>query len=183
MKMNKMVQSRLNFSDLVDAPVAMNREWGKKHTRNKDLFFSQEKQESLCVMLRKFKFWKIGYFEKQRGEVQGPVGGIMTECNSEAPVEHVLSLENAPKQNSNKRKERNVASFFPPMMMVPSYASFLADTIFTVPALQSCCNYGECSVSGSAKRLVKGALQEATKKREMRYSDVKKMDCRICRSF
>ncbi|KAI3902277.1 hypothetical protein MKW92_053038, partial [Papaver armeniacum] len=33
----------------------MDREWEIKHTRNKDLFFSQEKQESLCVMLRKLK--------------------------------------------------------------------------------------------------------------------------------
>ncbi|KAI3895904.1 hypothetical protein MKW98_025695 [Papaver atlanticum] len=47
----------------------------------------------------------------------------------------------------------NVASFFPPMMMVPRCASFLADTIFTVPALQSCCYYGECSVSVSFLKL------------------------------
>ncbi|KAI3894089.1 hypothetical protein MKX03_013286 [Papaver bracteatum] len=45
--------------------------------------------------LPKFKFRKIGDFEKQSGEVQGPFGGIMTECNTDAPVEHVLSLENA----------------------------------------------------------------------------------------
>ncbi|KAF5784544.1 putative protein-serine/threonine phosphatase [Helianthus annuus] len=37
--------------------------------------------------------------------------------------------------------------------------------------------------SGIAKRLVKAALQEAAKKREMRYSDLKKIDKRVRRHF
>lgn len=37
--------------------------------------------------------------------------------------------------------------------------------------------------SGSAKRLVKTALQEAAKKREMRYSDLKKIDRGVRRHF
>ncbi|KAH7522834.1 hypothetical protein JRO89_XSUnG0100200 [Xanthoceras sorbifolium] len=36
---------------------------------------------------------------------------------------------------------------------------------------------------GSAKRLVKVALQEAAKKREMRYSDLKKIDRGVRRHF
>ncbi|KAL9262823.1 Cell division protein FtsY homolog, chloroplastic-like protein [Drosera capensis] len=45
--------------------------------------------------LLKYKFRKIGDFEKQNGEIQESFGGIMTECGSEPPVEHVLSLEDA----------------------------------------------------------------------------------------
>ncbi|KAL6497929.1 hypothetical protein OROHE_026775 [Orobanche hederae] len=37
--------------------------------------------------------------------------------------------------------------------------------------------------NGSARRLVKKALQEAAKKREMRYSDLKKIDCGVRRHF
>lgn len=37
--------------------------------------------------------------------------------------------------------------------------------------------------AGSAKRLVKAALQEAAKKREMRYSDLRKIDKRVRRHF
>ncbi|XP_031257770.1 probable protein phosphatase 2C 42 isoform X2 [Pistacia vera] len=36
---------------------------------------------------------------------------------------------------------------------------------------------------GSAKRLIKAALQEAAKKREMRYSDLKKIDTKVRRHF
>lgn len=36
---------------------------------------------------------------------------------------------------------------------------------------------------GSARRLVKAALQEAAKKREMRYSDLKKIDRGVRRHF
>lgn len=36
---------------------------------------------------------------------------------------------------------------------------------------------------GSARRLVKAALQEAAKKREMRYSDLKKIERGIRRHF
>nr|GMD76540.1 probable protein phosphatase 2C 42 [Ipomoea batatas] len=37
--------------------------------------------------------------------------------------------------------------------------------------------------SGSAKRLIKAALQEAAKKREMRYSDLRKIDKKVRRHF
>ncbi|XP_037492177.1 probable protein phosphatase 2C 42 isoform X2 [Jatropha curcas] len=37
--------------------------------------------------------------------------------------------------------------------------------------------------TGSAKRLVKAALQEAAKKREMRYSDLRKIDKKVRRHF
>ncbi|RRT33682.1 hypothetical protein BHE74_00054937, partial [Ensete ventricosum] len=36
---------------------------------------------------------------------------------------------------------------------------------------------------GSARRLIKAALQEAAKKREMRYSDLKKIDRGVRRHF
>lgn len=39
------------------------------------------------------------------------------------------------------------------------------------------------SFQGSARRLVKAALQEAAKKREMRYSDLKKIDRGVRRHF
>jgi len=39
------------------------------------------------------------------------------------------------------------------------------------------------SLQGSARRLVKAALQEAAKKREMRYSDLKKIDRGVRRHF
>ncbi|XP_043687489.1 E3 ubiquitin-protein ligase At1g12760-like isoform X1 [Telopea speciosissima] len=45
--------------------------------------------------LPKYKFRKIGDYEKLSGEIQGPFGGIMTECDAETPIEHVLSLEDA----------------------------------------------------------------------------------------
>lgn len=38
-------------------------------------------------------------------------------------------------------------------------------------------------MQGSARRLVKVALQEAAKKREMRYSDLKKIDRGVRRHF
>lgn len=40
-----------------------------------------------------------------------------------------------------------------------------------------------CVLQGSAKRLVKTALQEAAKKREMRYSDLKKIERGVRRHF
>eukprot|EP00262_Sarcandra_glabra_P006185 TRINITY_DN18308_c0_g1_i1.p1 TRINITY_DN18308_c0_g1~~TRINITY_DN18308_c0_g1_i1.p1 ORF type:complete len:379 (-),score=35.52 TRINITY_DN18308_c0_g1_i1:536-1672(-) len=42
-----------------------------------------------------YKFQKIGDNEKLSNGVSGSVGGIMTECSSERPIEHVLSLEDA----------------------------------------------------------------------------------------
>lgn len=38
-------------------------------------------------------------------------------------------------------------------------------------------------LQGSAKRLVKAALQEAARKREMRYSDLRKIDKKVRRHF
>ncbi|KAI8024564.1 E3 ubiquitin-protein ligase [Camellia lanceoleosa] len=45
--------------------------------------------------LSKYKFKRIGEFEKQNGEIQESFGGIMTECDTDTPIEHVLSLEDA----------------------------------------------------------------------------------------
>ncbi|XP_042505854.1 E3 ubiquitin-protein ligase At1g12760-like [Macadamia integrifolia] len=45
--------------------------------------------------LPKYRFRRIGDYEKLSGEIQGPFGGIMTECDAETPIEHVLSLEDA----------------------------------------------------------------------------------------
>ncbi|KAL6965115.1 hypothetical protein U1Q18_036169 [Sarracenia purpurea var. burkii] len=43
--------------------------------------------------LPKYKFRRIGEFEKQNGEIQESFGGIMTECDTDTPIEHVLSAE------------------------------------------------------------------------------------------
>jgi len=45
--------------------------------------------------LSKFKFRKVESNEKLTGTIQGPVGGIMTECQAESPIEHVLAEEDA----------------------------------------------------------------------------------------
>ncbi|XP_058223999.1 E3 ubiquitin-protein ligase At1g63170-like [Rhododendron vialii] len=45
--------------------------------------------------LPKYRFQKIGEFEKQKGEIQESFGGLMTECDTDSPIEHVLSLEDA----------------------------------------------------------------------------------------
>ncbi|KAF7137912.1 hypothetical protein RHSIM_Rhsim07G0020100 [Rhododendron simsii] len=45
--------------------------------------------------LPKYRFRKIGELEKQKGEIQESFGGLMTECDTDTPIEHVLSLENA----------------------------------------------------------------------------------------
>ncbi|GAB2232177.1 hypothetical protein Droror1_Dr00011204 [Drosera rotundifolia] len=45
--------------------------------------------------LPRFKFSKLGDYEKKNGEIQESFGGIMTECDSDTLVEHVLSLEDA----------------------------------------------------------------------------------------
>lgn len=42
-----------------------------------------------------FRFRKIGDFEKQNGEIQESFGGIMTECDTDSPTEHVLPLDDA----------------------------------------------------------------------------------------
>ncbi|KAF8379443.1 hypothetical protein HHK36_028879 [Tetracentron sinense] len=45
--------------------------------------------------LPKYKFRRMGDSEKLNGEVQGPSGGIMTECNADIPIEHALSPDDA----------------------------------------------------------------------------------------
>ncbi|KAK4262729.1 hypothetical protein QN277_028254 [Acacia crassicarpa] len=45
--------------------------------------------------LAKFKFRRIDNDEKLAGNVQEPVGGIMTECGTDSPSEHILSEEDA----------------------------------------------------------------------------------------
>ncbi|GER26479.1 RING/U-box superfamily protein [Striga asiatica] len=45
--------------------------------------------------LPRCKFQKISDLEKQSSETEGSYGGIMTECNSNSPTEHVLPQEDA----------------------------------------------------------------------------------------
>ncbi|KAI3741279.1 hypothetical protein L1987_58950 [Smallanthus sonchifolius] len=45
--------------------------------------------------LPKYKFKIIDDFEKENGEIQRRFGGIMVECDTDAPVEHALSEEDA----------------------------------------------------------------------------------------
>lgn len=45
--------------------------------------------------LSKFKFQRTENNEKLAGNTQGAAGGIMTECNVDSPIEHVLSDEDA----------------------------------------------------------------------------------------
>ncbi|KAJ1416092.1 Zinc finger, RING-type [Sesbania bispinosa] len=45
--------------------------------------------------LSKFKFRRVESNEKPTGNAQGPVGGIMTECQADSPIEHVLAEEDA----------------------------------------------------------------------------------------
>ncbi|GLT78269.1 hypothetical protein SLA2020_498090 [Shorea laevis] len=45
--------------------------------------------------LPKFKFRKITDDEKITGNVQKPPGGIMTECGTDSPIEHIVSQEDA----------------------------------------------------------------------------------------
>lgn len=45
--------------------------------------------------LSKFKFRRICDDEKLGGDIQGLHGGVMTECGTDSPIEHVLSQEDA----------------------------------------------------------------------------------------
>ncbi|KAK4415954.1 E3 ubiquitin-protein ligase [Sesamum alatum] len=45
--------------------------------------------------LPRLKFRKNCDFEKENGESQGSFGGILTECDTDPPTEHVLPLEDA----------------------------------------------------------------------------------------
>lgn len=44
-------------------------------------------------LLPRYKFRRYNNIEKGYGEVSEPFGGIMTECGTETPMEHVLSAE------------------------------------------------------------------------------------------
>lgn len=62
------------------------------------LFMGSKKQEGATKedieQLRKFKFQRKSN-EKLADNTQGPVGGIMTECHADCPIEHVLPDEDA----------------------------------------------------------------------------------------
>ncbi|KAK9003556.1 hypothetical protein V6N11_084198 [Hibiscus sabdariffa] len=45
--------------------------------------------------LSKFKFRKVGDDEKSAADVEGPVGGIMTECGTDSPLERGLPKDDA----------------------------------------------------------------------------------------
>ncbi|XP_074273053.1 E3 ubiquitin-protein ligase At1g63170-like [Silene latifolia] len=45
--------------------------------------------------LTKYKFRRLGEIEKPSGEIQESFGGIMTECDTDTPLEHHLSAEDA----------------------------------------------------------------------------------------
>lgn len=64
--------------------------------------------------LSKFKFRKVESNEKQTDNNQGPVGGIMTECRADSPIEHVLAEEDAVCYNSSifVLSELNLFSLF-----------------------------------------------------------------------
>lgn len=45
--------------------------------------------------LPKYKFQRDADIEKVNGEIQGPCGGVMTECGTDTPIEHVLPPEDS----------------------------------------------------------------------------------------
>ncbi|KAJ8541916.1 hypothetical protein K7X08_016782 [Anisodus acutangulus] len=45
--------------------------------------------------LPKYKFKRLGNFEKENGEIQEAFGGVMVECDTDTPTEHVLPPEDA----------------------------------------------------------------------------------------
>ncbi|CAN4096824.1 unnamed protein product [Withania somnifera] len=45
--------------------------------------------------LSKYKFKRLGNFEKENGEIQESFGGVMVECETDTPTEHVLPPEDA----------------------------------------------------------------------------------------
>ena len=45
--------------------------------------------------LSKFKFWTMSDADKLAAGIAAPVGGVMTECGTNPPVEHILSAEDA----------------------------------------------------------------------------------------
>ncbi|KAL5716930.1 [pyruvate dehydrogenase (acetyl-transferring)]-phosphatase [Ranunculus cassubicifolius] len=61
---------------------------------------------------------------------------------------------------------------------------FASDGLWEHLSNQEAIDIVRCSPrKGIARRLIKAALQEAAKKREMRYSDLKKIDCGVRRHF
>lgn len=63
------------------------------------MFGIKKKQEGASKedieQLSKFKFQRTEINEKLAGNTQGTAGGIMTECDTDSPIEHVLSDEDA----------------------------------------------------------------------------------------
>ncbi|XP_051145358.1 E3 ubiquitin-protein ligase At1g63170-like isoform X2 [Andrographis paniculata] len=45
--------------------------------------------------LPRYKFRKISESEKQNSEIQGSYGGVMTECDTDSPTDHVIPSEDA----------------------------------------------------------------------------------------
>ncbi|XP_006345510.1 E3 ubiquitin-protein ligase At1g63170-like [Solanum tuberosum] len=45
--------------------------------------------------LPKYKFKRLGNFEKENGDIQESFGGVMVECDTDTPTEHVLPPEDA----------------------------------------------------------------------------------------
>ncbi|KAK1352879.1 Zinc finger, C3HC4 type [Heracleum sosnowskyi] len=43
--------------------------------------------------LLKYKFRRLASTEKPNGEIQGPSGGVMTECGTDSPTERILAAE------------------------------------------------------------------------------------------
>lgn len=60
-----------------------------------DLLYQEGASKEDIDQLTKFKFRKTGDDEKSVVDVEGPVGGIMTECGTDSPMEHVLSQDDA----------------------------------------------------------------------------------------
>lgn len=50
--------------------------------------------------LSKFKFRKLDDAEKFSADLHEPLGGIMTECGTDSPIEHALSQEDAVRMTS-----------------------------------------------------------------------------------
>ncbi|KAD3069155.1 hypothetical protein E3N88_37035 [Mikania micrantha] len=83
--------------------------------------------------LPKYKFKRIDDFEKENGEIQKRYGGIMVECDTDAPVERALSEEDA-------LLDRNAAFAFAHTRTKPNSVSSPAATIFTLPASTNGCS-------------------------------------------
>ncbi|KAL6611264.1 hypothetical protein ACP70R_039192 [Stipagrostis hirtigluma subsp. patula] len=74
--------------------------------------------------LSKFKFRTMGDADKLVAGIAAPVGGVMIECGTNPPVEHILSAEDA----------SSAASAYAPTKMAWNCVSSPAIIIFTAPA-------------------------------------------------